>query len=115
MLGSVSCTERRLREGLKTEALGFTILQVSTVRVGGMRFKVYPQDHEPRHVHALIGAGEVVIDLRADGTVALAARASGAIRGSVSRNEVRKALAAAAGAFDRLAKAWEDMHDGEER
>jgi hypothetical protein len=31
------------------------------------------------------------------------------------RSDVKKVLAAAAGAFDRLAKAWEDMHDGEER
>ena len=85
------------------------------MRVGGTRFKLYPQDHEPRHVHAFVGSGEVVIDLRADGTIALAMRASGAVRGNVSRSEVRKVLAAADGAFDRLAKAWEDMHHGEER
>jgi hypothetical protein len=85
------------------------------VRVGGIRFKVYPQDHEPRHVQAFVGSGEVVIDLRADGTIVLAGRASGAVRGNMSRSDVKKVLAAAAGAFDRLAKAWEDMHDGEER
>lgn len=85
---------------------------MSTVRVGAIRFKVYPQDHEPRHIHAFVGSGEVVLDLRSNGTVALAKRGSGAIRGSVTRTEVRKALDAAAEAFELLAKAWEDMHDG---
>jgi hypothetical protein len=85
---------------------------MSAVRVGAVRFKVYPQDHEPRHIHAFVGSGEVVLDLRSDGTVTLAKRGSGAIRGSVTRSEVKKALSAAAEAFERLAEAWEDMHDG---
>jgi hypothetical protein len=85
---------------------------MSTVRVGAIRFKVYPQDHEPRHVHAFVGSGEVIIDLRSDGTVTLAKRGIGAIRGSVTRSDVKKVLRAAAGAFERLAEAWEDMHDG---
>jgi hypothetical protein len=83
---------------------------MTTVRVGEVRFRVYPQDHQPRHVHGFIGTGEVIVDLRADGSVALADRADAVYR--VTRAEVKKVLAAAAGAFDRLAAAWEAMHNG---
>jgi hypothetical protein len=83
---------------------------MTTVRVGEVRFRVYPQDHLPRHVHGFIGRGEVIVDLRADGSVALADRADAVRR--VTRAEVRKALLAAATGFDRLAAAWEGMHHG---
>jgi hypothetical protein len=80
---------------------------MTTVRVGEVRFRVYPQDHVPRHVHGFIGRGGVIVDLRADGSVALADRAD-----AVRRAEVRKVLAAAARTFDRLAAAWEAMYHG---
>jgi len=83
---------------------------MTTVRVGEVRFRVYPQDHLPRHVHGFIGRGEVIVDLRADGSVALADRAD-AVR-CVTRAEVRKVLLAAATGFGRLAAAWEGMHNG---
>ncbi len=83
---------------------------MTTVRVGEVRFRVYPQDHLPRHVHGFIGRGEVIVDLRADGTVALANRADAVC--DVTRAEVRKVLNAAASAFDRLAAEWEAMHSG---
>jgi hypothetical protein len=82
---------------------------MSTVRVGEVRFRIYPQDHVPRHVHGLIGAGEVIVDLRDDGSVALANRRNAVSR--VTRTEVRRVLAAAATAFDRLAGTWEEMHN----
>ena len=81
---------------------------MTTVRVGEVRFRVYPQDHLPRHVHGFIGRGEVIVDLRADGTVALANRADAVY--DVTRAEVRKVLDATASAFDRLAAEWEGMH-----
>jgi hypothetical protein len=84
---------------------------VSTIRVGAIRFKLYPEDHEPRHVHAFVGQGEVIVDLRLDGTVALAHRGDGPIRGRVSRSDVRSVLASAVTAFEDLAGAWEMMHD----
>jgi hypothetical protein len=85
-------------------------LPVTTVRVGEVRFRVYPQDHLPRHVHGFIGSGEVIVDLRADGSVNLADRRF-AVR-HVTRTEVRKVLVAAASAFEQLAAAWEAMHRG---
>jgi hypothetical protein len=54
--------------------------------------------------------GEVVVDVRADGSVALADRADAVRR--VTRAEVWKVLAAGARTFDRWAAAWEAMHLG---
>jgi hypothetical protein len=73
-----------------------------TVRVGEVRFRVYPQDRLPRHVHGFIGRGEVLVDLRADGSVALADRADAVRR--VTRAEVRKVLAAAAYVFRSIGR-----------
>jgi hypothetical protein len=47
---------------------------MSSRRFGNALFIAYPQDHEPRHVHAFIGEAEVIVDLRGDDTVALAGR-----------------------------------------
>jgi hypothetical protein len=78
--------------------------------VGEVRFRVYPQDHLPRHVHGFISAGEVIVDLRDDGSVALANRTDAVCR--VTRAEVRKVLIAAASEFAELAAMWEKMHHG---
>lgn len=87
---------------------------MSGFRVGEVQFQVWPQDHEPRHVHAFIGSGEVIVDLRADGSVDLADRED-AIRGSVKRSEIRKVLQAADKHFHELATKWEEMHHGTDR
>ncbi len=81
---------------------------MTTVRAGEVQFKLYPQDHEPRHAHGLIGSGEVIVALRADRTVALADREDGPT--NVTRNEVRRVLKEAANHFDELVAAWEKMH-----
>lgn len=82
---------------------------MSGLRVGEVRFRVYPQDHDPRHVHGFIGSGEVIIDLRADGTVDLAKREDNNC--GLTRSEIRKVLDAAADAFNALTELWERMHD----
>jgi hypothetical protein len=81
---------------------------MTTLRVGEVRFRVYPQDHLPRHVHGFIGRGEVIVDLRADGSVALVRRSDAVNR--VTRVEVRRVLDAAAMVFEGLGAAWEEMH-----
>ena len=80
------------------------------IRAGEVRFRVYPQDHEPRHVHGLIGSGEVIVDLRSDGTVDLARRKD-RVR-NATESEVRKVLNAAADCFHELILEWEKMHAG---
>jgi hypothetical protein len=77
--------------------------------VGEVRFEVYPQDHEPMHVHGFIGSGEVIVDLLGDGSVGVAKRWKSVF--GANRSEVRKVLRAAAAAYDELAKLWEKMHD----
>lgn len=77
--------------------------------MGEVRFRVYPQDHHPRHVHGFIGSGEAIIDLKADGTVDLAKRDDNNC--GLTRSEIRKVLDAAVQAFNALADLWERMHD----
>jgi len=98
------------RAGPLHNPTSFGTITVTIVRVGEVRFRVYPQDHLPRHVHGFIGSGEVIVDLRADGSVALANWRNAVSH--VTRVEVKKVLAAAGGAFDQLTEAWEAMHDG---
>lgn len=65
----------------------------------------------PRSFAACIGGvhgPEVVVDLRADGTVDLANR-DDAVQGA-NRAEVRKVLRAAARRFDDLVVLWDKMH-----
>ncbi len=57
--------------GLKTQAR-WGMMLVSGFLERQVRFIGYPQDHEPRHVHGFIGCGEAIVDLRPDGSVALA-------------------------------------------
>jgi Domain of unknown function (DUF4160) len=81
-----------------------------TKYVGGVRFVLYPQDHVPRHAHALTGDTEIIIDLRPDRSVALADR-DDAVRGKAKKSDIQKVLRAAAEHFDILVAAWEQMHD----
>jgi hypothetical protein len=86
---------------------------VSSLDDGGVKFMAYPQDHEPRHVHGFvggIGGPEVIVDLKADGTVDLADR-DDAVQGA-NRSEVRKVLAAADRRFVDLVALWDAMHVG---
>ncbi len=81
------------------------------MRVGEIRFRVYPQDHEPIHVHGFIGSGEVIVMLFADGTVGLDDRDDAVRR--ATRSESRKVLAAANEAHAVLVTAWKEMHPDE--
>lgn len=69
-------------------------------RFGSIRFAVYPNDHEPPHVHAYSGGATVIVDLPEDGTVRLSRRKR-AIRDATA-STVRKVLDAAQANFDEL-------------
>jgi hypothetical protein len=76
---------------------------VGSVKGRGVLFRVLPNDHPGApvpHVHAWIGAGEVVIELMPDRTVRLSERHPVPVRGDVKRSEVRKALNEAAEHYD---------------
>lgn len=80
---------------------------VSTLRFGGVRFRAYPQDHEPRHFHGYVGDGHVIIELTNDRRVILADR-DRAIR-NAKASEVRKVIEIATLHFDALVHLWERM------
>jgi hypothetical protein len=83
---------------------------VTSLRIEGVRFVAYPQDHEPRHVHCFVAETEVIVDLRVDGFVALADRSDAIRPANAKRSDVRKALFLAAENFAVLVALWESMH-----
>jgi Domain of unknown function (DUF4160) len=86
---------------------------VSSLKFGGVLFVAYSNDHSPRHVHGFASETEVIVDLRLDGTVAIAKR-NDAIRPSdAKRSDVKKILDVAALHFGELAELWEEIHGKE--
>ena len=85
---------------------------MTSLKRSGVRFVVYPQDHQPRHVHVFVAEAEVIVDLRDDGTVAIADRKDAIRPGNAKRSDIRKAMMLAAEHFDKLAAMWEAMHEG---
>ncbi len=83
---------------------------MGSLKFDGVRFVVYSNDHPPRHVHSFVGDAEVIVDLRLDGTVALADRDDAIRPGNAKRSDIRKALNTAVEHFDELAELWESIH-----
>jgi hypothetical protein len=83
---------------------------VGSLKFDGVLFVSYSNDHPPRHVHGFASETEAIIDLRLDGTVALAER-DGAVRpANAKRSDVKKILNAAALHFEELGGLWEEIH-----
>lgn len=80
------------------------------MRIAGNYFRLYPDDHAPRHVHARYSGMIAIIDLRLDGTVALANRVDRIRPVNAKRSDVKRVLSAAQEHFDELVLAWEEMH-----
>ena len=83
---------------------------MGSIRFGGVRFAAYTMDHEPRHVHGFYAEVEAIVDLRADGAVALADRTNAVRPSNGSKADVRHVLAVAARHFDELVALWEKHH-----
>lgn len=83
---------------------------MSTVRAGGVRFRIYPQDHEPVHAHGRYAETVAIVRLHPSGVVALADRGDAVIPADAKRADVRKILNAAAEVFQEIIIAWEKMH-----
>jgi hypothetical protein len=83
---------------------------VGSLRFGGIQFVLYSNDHPPRHVHGFLDGTEVIVDLRMDGNVALAARKDAIRPANAKRAHVRNILNAAAQHFEALANLWEKIH-----
>ncbi len=83
---------------------------MSSIRFGGCVFRIYPEDHQPRHVHGEYGEAEVIVDLMADRTVQLSHRVDRVKPKNAKLRDVRMILKTAAEHFDDLAREWEKMH-----
>jgi hypothetical protein len=77
---------------------------VSTIREGAWRLVIIPQDHDPRHAHAMLGKDgpEVVVRLGKNREVTPTR-----VDRPLTNADVRKALAAVQKHFDALAALWE--------
>jgi hypothetical protein len=73
-------------------------------------FRIYPQDHEPRHVHGFTGGTEIIVDLGSDGTIRLADQDDCVRPSNAKRSDVRKILDAAAECFEDLVALWGKTH-----
>lgn len=83
---------------------------MGTIRIDAVWFQAYPKDHLPRHVHGFYAEIEVLIDLRADGTVTLADRKDNVRPRNARRSDVKKILTIASENFNRLVTLWEKHH-----
>jgi hypothetical protein len=83
---------------------------VGSIRLNGIRFAAYSDDHPPRHVHGILGETEVIVDLRQDGDVSLAERSDAITPPNAKRSSVRHILQTAAENFELLAALWEKVH-----
>jgi hypothetical protein len=83
---------------------------VGSLRFHGVRFVVYSNDHPPRHVHGLLGETEAILDLQADGSVALAQRSDAVRPADAKRSDVKRILKVAALYFEELAELWRITH-----
>jgi len=83
---------------------------MASIRVDGVRCVAYSMDHEPRHVRGFYAEVEVIVDLRFDGTVALANRTDAIRPSNSSKSDIRHVLTIAAAHFDELVFLWEKHH-----
>ena len=79
---------------------------MSSVWVGRICFRLYPEDHGPPHAHGELAGIVAVVNLRADKTVMLREVKPP----NAKRSDVKKILNAAGEHFDKLIAAWERMH-----
>lgn len=83
---------------------------MSSLTFGSIRFSVYPNDHQPRHVHGALGSARVIVDILDNGDVQLDDRI-GAIRPKdAKKSDVRKVLQSAVDHSDQLKTLWEKVH-----
>jgi len=63
---------------------------MGTVRGREVKFRIYPKDHLPVHAHGKIGAGEVIVEIRRDGKVAVSTVHKEPVAGNVKNSEIAK-------------------------
>jgi hypothetical protein len=82
---------------------------MGTVRCREVKFRVYPKDHLPIHAHAKIGGGEVIVEVRRGGKVALSTVHKESVIGNVKDSEIAKVLREAADVAVEIRAEWREM------
>jgi len=83
---------------------------VGSYQFDGVTFRVYPEDHDPPHVHGRYQGIIAILELGADGRVRLADREDAIRPGDAKRNQVRHILTVATAHFADLMELWEEAH-----
>ena len=85
---------------------------MGSLRFDGVRFFAYPQDHEPRHLHAFYAETEAIVELRAVPIrgPAIANRINAVRPSRAKRSDVKHILRVAAAHFAELIRLWEEAH-----
>lgn len=73
-------------------------------REQGFHFFVYPNDHQPAHIHVFHSDGEVKIDVSGLEPVSIS------LHGKIGRKTIKKALDIAAVHLKQLQTEWEKFH-----
>ena len=74
----------------------------------GVRFSIYPNDHDPPHVHATSAGIFVIVALLSGGEVDLADRWDAVLPGNAPRNVVARILRVAGKNVVELTNLWEN-------
>ena len=82
-----------------------------SLRIAGVRFSAYPNDHAPPHVHGKYGSGVIVIEIFEDMTVALSPRKRNIIPSNMKKSDISKILQVAGRNVDALWSLWR-IRDG---
>lgn len=76
----------------------------------GVTFRVYPEDHDPPHVHGRYQGIVVILELGNDGNARIADRDDAIRPGDAKKNQVRYVLNVANAHFNDLMELWEEAH-----
>jgi len=83
---------------------------VGSYQFDGVTFRVYPEDHDPPHVHGRYHGIVVILELSEDGRVRLADRDDALRPGDAKKNHLRRTLKVANQLYDDLMELWEEAH-----
>ncbi len=76
----------------------------TVLRANGLRFIIYSNDHEPAHVHVILGRGEAKIDLWPQTPRLVWCE-------GMAHNDLRRAMRTTIEHRDYLKKKWDEFHD----
>lgn len=83
---------------------------MGSYRFDGVTFRVYPEDHEPPHVHGSYQGVLVIVELGMDRAIRIANRWDAIRPGNAKKNQVRHILQVAGLHYDDLMELWREAH-----